>query len=141
MDLREQGLSEIYERVKAQAGSIGLEGFLRSPTKPVTDYPLPCVFMDEGVDEVTKPSARNRDGYPCNRMLEVILEIAAKKDSTVSIKQLYRNVRSVVFAGGPEVAEGTFIRELRAEGPTGYGLPDMIGMRLVLALFYLDDGT
>ena len=59
----------------------------------------------------------------------------------MDIKKLYRNVRSVVLADNPIVADNTFIREIRTEGPNGYGLPNVIGMQLVLAMFYTDEGN
>lgn len=140
MEKREIALVEIYDRIKAARDSLGLEGCLRTPTRPIGEYGLPCVFMDEGIDEIVTTSGRNPAGYPGRRQLEVILEIAANKKNH-NIKQLYRDVRTAVLTGGVRVADDISFREIRTEGPTGYGLPDVIGMRLVLALFYPDDGT
>jgi len=137
---RENGLLEIYNRVKNDKDSLGLRAFKRTPTKPIDENFLPCVFMIEGVDDVVKPATRNNTGYPCVRNLEVTLEIVTDRDT--DIKKLYTDVRSVVFNGGVIVADNnTFIREIRAEGPTGYGLPDVLGMQLVLMLVYTDMGT
>ncbi len=136
---RELGLLEIYNRILAKKDVIGLKGFKRSPTAPVDEKYLPCVFMLEGVDEITEHSSRKPTGYPAKRMLEVTLEIVSDRDADV--KQLYSDVRSAVFSGGVVVADdGTFIRETRTEGPTGYGLPDVLGIRLILVLFYTDKG-
>jgi len=139
MQQREAALGVIYQRVKAQREALGLQSFIRTPTLPIDQSKLPCIYMDEGVDEVGEISSRYPAGYPSRRKMEVILEMVVSKG--YDIKQLYRNVRNVVFTGGVNVADDSFIREIRTEGPTGYGLPDVIGMRLVLALFYTDDGT
>ncbi len=139
MDNRENGLETIYNRIYAGREELGLKAFKRSPTKPIDEKYIPCVFMIEDVDEVTEISSRGKLGYPMRRQLEVVLEIVT--DRSYDIKKLYREVRSVVLAGDPVVADNTFIREIRTEGPTGYGLPDVLGMRLVLAMFYTDDGT
>lgn len=139
MERRETALEVIYQRVKAQRETLGLKGFERTPTKPIGEYALPCIFMAEDVDEPVTVNSRSPEGYPMRRKLEVVLEIAAER--SYNIKQLYRDVRKVVFTGGVNVADDSFIREIRTEGPTGYGLPDVIGMRFVLALSYTDDGT
>jgi hypothetical protein len=148
---REEGLTEIYERIKARRIILGLQAFKRTPTAPVREEMLPCIFMSEDVDNVIEHSQRNKTGYPARRVLEVALEIIASRDTDV--KQLYFNVRRAVFMNreavweendpssySPFIAENTFVNENRTEGPTGYGLPDVIGMRLVLDLVYTDNG-
>ena len=136
---REEGLVEIHARLVAARDTIGLKGLKRSPTTPIDEKYLPCVFIIEDTDIIMKESGRSSHGYSTKRLLEVTLEMIASKES--DIKLLYRVVRSAVFEGGIIVADNnTFIREIRTEGPTGYGLPDVLGMRLVLALSYTDDG-
>lgn len=140
MQLREQGLNEVYQRVKEQRITLGLKAFKRTPTTPIDDKYLPAIFMDEGIDEVTVSSERNPTGYPMRRVLEIIIELVVLKSET-DIKQLYIDVRKAVFNGGVVVADNTIIKEIRTEGPNGYGLPNIVGMRLVLALSYTDDGN
>lgn len=139
-DNREIGLLAIYNRIKAakEANTLVVTSFKRSPTKPIDENKLPCIFMIEGVDEVVKPSTRNPLGYPASRDLEVTLEIVSS--ATTDIKKLYRDVRLAVLKDGAVVTKNTLIREARTEGPTGYGLPDILGMRLVLLLSYMDEG-
>jgi len=139
MDIREEGLVTIYNRIYTVRSSIGLKAFRRTPTKPINDKYLPCIFMHEGIDEIVEHSTRNQYGYPCKRALEVILEIVSDKDT--NIKQLYRDVRSAVFDGGVIVADdNAFIREIRTEGPTGYGLPNVTSIDFVLLYQYTDTG-
>lgn len=136
---RENGLTEIYNRIYAAKDTIGLKGFKRTPTRPIDEKYLPCVFMIEGTDEITSNSSRGSLQYPCKRSLEVILEIVT--DKSVSVKDVFRQVRSAVFSGGIVVADdNTFIQEIRTEGPTGYGLPDVVGLQFVLAMSYIDNG-
>jgi hypothetical protein len=139
-DNRERGLLAIFERVKIakNSGALAVAAFKRSPTVPIAEAHLPCIFMIEGVDDIVKPSTRNPLGYPAYRDLEVTLEIIS--NAATDVKELYRNVRVAVFKDGAVVTNNTFIRETRTEGPTGYGLPDVLGMRLVLILSYMDEG-
>lgn len=138
MENRETALVEIYNRISAKKRALGLKGFKRSPTTAINEEFLPCVFMIEDIDEVVETAQRDKFGYPMRRQLEVILEIVSDKDT--DIKTLYREVRSTVFGNTPVVADKAFIREIRTEGPTGYGLPGILGMRLVLQLLYTDKG-
>ena len=95
--------------------------------------------MVEGIDSIVEYSSRTPTGYPARRMLEVTLEIIS--DKKTDIKTLFREVRSVVFSGGVVVADDkTIIKEVRTEGPTGYGLPGVLGIRLILFLMYKDEG-
>lgn len=146
MTNRENALLEIYERLKLNRESLGIITFKRIPTTPVTEEELPCIFMSEEADTVIEHSKRNKTGYPARRVLEVGIEIVVAKNS-VDIKQLFMDVRRVVFTKrgsdpveyNPILAENCFINENRTEGPTGYGLPDVVGMRLVLDLVYTDN--
>jgi len=145
---RENALIEIYERIKENRDALGLKAFKRTPTAPIREEMLPCIFMSEDVDNIIEHSKRTKHGYPARRVLEVNLEIITSRG--MDIKSLYNAVRRVVFTergGDPNtpiynsvIAENTFINENRTEGPTGYGLPDVIGMRLILDLVYTDDG-
>ena len=146
---REVGLLEIYERLKEDRVALGLKAFRRNPTTPLEEEDLPAIFMSEGTDQITKHSGRTTVGYPAQRVLEVILEVVASKD--VDIKQLFIDVRRTVFkikgtdGSDPShfssvIATNLFFNENRTEGPTGYGLPDILGMSLVLDLVYTDKG-
>lgn len=139
MQNRENGLLEIFKRINDNRVALNLNGLKRSPTTAIDEKFLPCIFMVEDVDEVIESSSRGKFGYPMRRRLEVVLEIVSSK--SYDIKKLYRDVRSTVLADTPVVADNTFIREIRTEGPTGYGLPGILGMRLVLRLTYTDTGN
>jgi hypothetical protein len=142
---RENGLVEIYERVKANRQSLGIKTFKRTPTQAISEADLPCIFMSEETDAILEHSKRNKHGYPARRVLEVVLEIIVSKQNT-NIHQLFSDIRRAVFTQrntvpvmySPAVAENTFINENRTEGPYWYNLPDAIGMRFVLDLVYTD---
>ena len=146
MEQREVGLLQIFERIKAEKTVIGLTTFKRTPTVPVQEKDLPCVFLIEGVDRITKPNSRSPHGYPARRVLEVTVELIV--DKKTEIKAMYKKLRSAVFKKlnsnppvyDPILEDEVFIVENRTEGPTGYGLPDIKGMRLVLDLIYTDGG-
>jgi hypothetical protein len=99
--------------------------------------------MSEGRDNIIEHSKRNKTGYPARRVLEVDLTLIVAKGT--DIKTLYNQVRKVVFTErvngtiNPILAENIFINENRTEGPTGYGLPDVVGMVLTLDLVYTDN--
>jgi len=145
---KENGLLEIYERIKADRILLGIKTFKRTPTSPVELPDLPCVFMLEDIDNIVKSSSRRHFGYPCQRAAEIPIELIVSK--SVDIKTLFLNLRKTIFRDRSStviepiynaiIANNVFIQENRTEGPTGYGLPDIKAMRLVLDLVYTDDG-
>ena len=122
---RDEGLTEIYERIKANRVELGIITFKRTPTAPIKNEDLPCVFMMEGVDNIIEHSKRSRTGYPAKRALEVRLELVT--DSSTDIKQLYFDLRRIVFSQrnsdpvvfNPVIAENTFINENRTFARAG----------------------
>lgn len=143
-DNREAGLLEIYERIKANRVALGLDSFKRTPTKPVKKEDLTCVLMIEGNDSIIKKSMRSATGYPATRLLEVTIEVIAKED--IDVRTIMKDLRSVIFTDrvtdqpSSRIAENVFINENRTEGPMGFGLPNVIGMRFILDLVYTDEG-
>ncbi len=138
---RELGIAEIANRIKTVSPSLGIKTFKRTPLNPVDSYDTPFVFIYEGDDVITDYSNRSPGGYPAKRKLELPVElIVDSTDSTFNLKQLYRDLRSAILVD-TTVAQNTTIYELRAEGPFGYGVPKLLGMRLVLALIYFDAGN
>ena len=148
MNNREDGLLEIYERIKSNRTELGLTSFKRTPTEPINDKDMPCLIMLEGNDNIVTHSSKTNAGYPVRRALEVTLELITSKST--DIKLMLRNLRKVVFTergSDPPFYNGRlcandrtgFIQESRTEGPNGYGLPDVLGMRLVLDLVYTDE--
>jgi hypothetical protein len=148
MENRELGLNEMYERIKLARTELGLVSFRRIPTRPSELSDLPCVFMLEGVDRITKRSTRGGLGYPATRVMEVPFESVVNKRGSISVKTLNQGLRQAIFkirGSDPaeyssSIAENTFIQENRTEGPLSYGLPDIEVMRLVIDLTYIDGG-
>ena len=137
MNKREEGLVEIYNRIKVARVELGIVQFRRSPTTTLDKVPM-CIMLED-MDEILKRPSRGRLSYPCLRNVDIILELAVNENVT-DIRSLILDLRRVVFAGGITVAEKTIIEELRLEGPFGYGVPDILGMRLILGMVYTDDG-
>ena len=148
MNNREDGLLEIYERIKSNRTELGLTSFKRTPTEPINDKDMPCLIMLEGNDNIVTHSSKTNAGYPVRRALEVTLELITSKST--DIKAMLRNLRKVVFTergsdppfyNARLFSDGrpALIQENRTEGPNGYGLPDVLGMRLVLDLVYTDE--
>jgi len=137
-------LTELYNRIKDKRVVIGVTSFKRTPTNPISDSDMPCIFMLEGIDNIINPSKRNATGYPARRILEVIFELVT--DEKTNIKTMYMEMRKALFTRidngvyDPRIADNVFIGENRTEGPLGYGLPDILSMRLVLDLVYTDNG-
>ena len=146
MDNKQAGLEEIYERIKEAKDDLGLLSFKWNPTKPVDQAMMPSVVMTEDVDNIIQRSSRSKTGYPAKGVAEIVIEVFTSTD--VDIKTLYRQLRKSVFAKrdsdpveyDPCVANNVFINENRTEGPSGVGLPDVMGMSLVLDLVYTDNG-
>jgi len=138
MEFRELSIVEVERRVKDARESMGLTTCKRIPTSAITSSHCPAVLIIEGEDLVVKKASRTNSIYPARRNLELVLEIITILG--YDIKKLYRDVRSVILQN-PVVAENCFIEEIRTEGPNGYDLPDIQGMRLVLSLTYTDSGN
>jgi len=141
---REQGLDEIYERIKAKRTDLSLKSFRRTPTTPIDEELMPCVFMLEGADTIVEHSQRNQVGYPAKRVMDLTLELIVNSKNH-NIKDLFQQLRKVVFTQRIEpfnyssiVAANTFISENRTEGPGAYQIPNIIGMKLILDLVYTD---
>lgn len=148
MDSRELGLVEVYERIKAKRSEIGLLTFKRTPTKPLDPKNTPLCVMLEDEDNIIKRSSRGVSPYPAVRRLEVHLEIICN-ETTHQVKPMYSLLRKAVFTNrdaiNPQidfrVAKGVTVSESRSEGPYPYGVPNLIGMRLILNLEYTDEGV
>jgi hypothetical protein len=151
MENREIALQEIYNRIKANREFLGVKTFKRNPTQPVIEKDLPTVFLTTENDVIHKRDSRGRSGYPATRVLEIVVELVAGTE--IDLMSLFRDLRRVVFSKvgsdmenfhidmiEPNLYENTFINENRTEGPIGYGLPDVLGIRLVLDLVYSDNG-
>ena len=137
MELREQGLQVLFERVKAARTTLGIKTFRRSPTAPVEEKDFLCVFMVEGVDRIMTPASRSISGYPARRELEVTFEFI--NTASFDIRGFYSRFRRVVLSDAI-LLEGVYVRETRAIGPQGYRTPNVSGMQLVLSLTYMDNG-
>lgn len=138
MELREVSIVEVVQRIKDARVALGLATCKRVPTSAITASNCPAILVIEGEDNIVKKSSRTNSIYPARRNLELVLEIITILG--YDIKKLYREVRSVILQN-PVVAENCFIEEIRTEGPNGYDLPDIQGMRLVLSLTYTDSGN
>ena len=148
IDNREDSLLEIKARIAANRGDLEIASFKRTPTSPISDEDMPCIVMLEGDDKITDFSKRSNAGYPVRRALEVTLELITTKETDIKAK--LKDLRRIVFTqrdtdppifNSRLVPEGRigFIQESGTLGPTGYGLPGILGMNLVLDLVYTDD--
>jgi len=138
MELREASIVEVEKRIKDAKVQLGIVTCKRMPGAAINASFCPAVLIVEMEDAVVKKASRGKAIYPAVRNLELVLEIITALD--FNIKKLYRDVRSVVLLN-PIVADNCIIEEIRAEGPSGYELPDIQGMRLVLSLLYTDNGN
>lgn len=140
MQVRKDVLAALIERVKANRVLLNIKTFKHNPTTAFTAADLPGIFMYEGVDHIVKASGSTQLGYPAIRECEVTLEIIT--DNRYDALTMFRAVRSTILnENSPRLVEGSSMREKYSEGPNGYGVPDVLGMRLVLGLTYMDDGT
>jgi len=138
MEIRENCIVALHNIVKTNAVALGLKRIDRNPSVPVTDVQIPCLFIIEGVDIIKEKSKRNNLGYPAKRQLELTFEIVA--DATTNIKTLYRNLRDYLLTDTSPV-DDSYIEEVRTEGPFSYGIPKLLGMRLIISVYYIDNGV
>lgn len=145
MDSREIGIAELIARLKAKKTDIGLARFIETPSGEVDPDQLPAILLEEGPDQISSHSNRSQSGYPSKRVLEISFECIVDTRNT-DTRTFCRNVRRALFLDkdvdevNVQLGNDIFVREDRTEGPFGYGLPNVNGMRLILNLIYTDEG-
>ena len=132
--IREDIVNEIKSILTAENASLGFETFIHYPTVAAREEDIPCLFIFEGTDLVTKPSSRSKLGYPAMRSLEIVFEIL---DSPDNILSKVRAVRDTVLANGDAYPQAS-VTEKKIEGPMGCGIPNVVICRLVLSASYKD---
>lgn len=154
LDYRELGLTVIKQRLIDDKEYLQLKTIKRNSNDPISKVPMNAIFIFEGRDTITEHASKNFLGYPAKRMLEIDIEIITKNDRDgKSIKDLYQKVRrtvlcdrvvnideSITYIPNPILADNTAVRELRTLGAGLYDIPELIGMKLVLGLYYIDYG-
>lgn len=145
IDPREVGIAELIARLKERKEEIGLVLFLETQSGEVDPEKLPAVALHEGVDKIEKYSNRTASGYPAKRNLSVVFECLVDIRN-VGIRAFCKDVRRALFLDritnqiNISLAPEVYIKEIEMEGPVGYGLPNINGMRLTLNLYYTDEG-
>ena len=153
-DYRTLSLEEIKSRIIRDREILGLESFNWNSNSPIDKSSVPSVYMFEGRDTIKTYSSRAPLGYPARRHLEINIEVVAKSDRNASgVKDLLRLVKRAVFCDrtgdsivnyvwipNEVVADNSFIKELRTKGPGTYAVPELVGIKLVIGLWYTDHG-
>ena len=152
-DFRTEALETIKARFARDRELLGLKSFEWNSNSPISKTNVPCVYMFEGRDEIEKHDQRSVLGYPARRNLEINIEIVAKNDrNAAGVKALLQLVKRTIFCDrtgsgsdivwtpNPVVAKNSFIRELRIKGPGTYEVPELVGIKLVVGLWYTDLG-
>jgi len=148
IDYRELGLTAIKDRIINDKDFLSINSIFRNSNNPIDKSLLNSVYIFEGKDVITDHSSKNFLGYPARRMLEVEIELITNADRDgKGIKSFYQNLRKTilceknedVYTPNPILAENTVVRELRSFGPALYKVPELIGMKMVLGLYYIDN--
>lgn len=149
MDERDQALAEIKERLRSRKDLIGINYLKEVPSGELDPNKVPAVLIIEGSDSILKSSGRSSSGYPAKRVLEVTFECIVNS-KTISARTFCKEIRKAVFYDryvegvedriNTKIVDNVFIAENKTEGPFGYGLPNINGMRLIIDLVYNDNG-
>jgi len=153
-DFRTLALEEIASRIVRDREVLDLQSFNWNSNDPDDKSSVPSIYMFEGRDVIKTYSSRGPLGYPARRHLEINIEVVAKSDRNASeIKALLRLVKRSVFCDrigdsienyvwtpNEVVANNSFIKELRTKGPGTYAVPELVGIKLVIGLWYTDLG-
>lgn len=140
-------MAEIKERIEAARVALGIKTFHQNLQRGLKGDELTALCVSEGADEIVKRTSRNPRGLPQDRFVEIIIDLVAVKSELPDIRKRIIDTREVILVDiYPVKFEGvndttTFLSELRIEGPFGYGLPNVEGIRLVLGLNYIDSGS
>lgn len=152
-DYRTDSLELIKSRFKRDRSILGLKTFNWNTNSPINKTNVPSVYMFEGRDVIQDYNDRDTLGYPAKRHLEINIEIVSKIDrNAAGIKALLQKVKRTVFCDrtgdddnpvwtpNVRVAKNSFIKELRTKGPGLYDVPEIVGIKLVVGLWYTDNG-
>ncbi len=138
MKNKNTALKSIFQSIKDAKSTIGIKTF-RWAADDVTikQEELPCVFMGVGADSISQYGTRDYLGYPATRIAQVVLELVVEKGT--DIDTMIQSLRKTVLTNY-KISNDSIIRELSVVGPTGYNLPGIKGMSLILGLRYIDNG-
>lgn len=152
-DFRTDSLLEIKRRIERDRDILGLKAFMWNSNNPINKSTVPAIYMFEGRDTIEKYNQSSALGYPARRHLEINIEVVTKSDKNAhGIKTLLQLTKRSVFCNRatdgenyiwtPEVvvAKNSFIKELRTKGPGTYEIPELVGIKLVIGLWYTDNG-
>lgn len=152
-DYRTQSLETIKGRFQRDRTILGLKTFNWNTNSPMDKTNVPSVYMFEGRDVIQKYHQGDKLGYPARRHLEINIEIVTQMNRNASdVKDLLQKVKRTVFCDrtgedsnpvwtpNPVVAQNAFIKELRIKGPGLYKVPELVGIKLVVGLWYTDNG-
>ena len=138
MEQRELGMEEIMRRLRPLYTSLNLKNVLRIPSRAIDEEDMPCVLVMEGDDSVSKRASTDYLGYPCKRILNVTIE--CWDYSNGDVKNIYEETRKAVLAEKGILLQKVIIRESMAVGPYNFGIPNVLGMRVVFEMSYSDRG-
>ena len=138
MENRQEALNAIKLSITNAKNDIGLNTFRwAEDNTTIKADELPCIFLGVGDDPITGYSNRGYLGYPATRMAQVIVELVV--ESGTDIKTMFKKLRKAILENY-QTSETSAIRELRTIGPTGYNVPGVKGVSLILGLRYIDEG-
>ena len=148
MGRRQLACAEVYKRIKDSRKLIGLKSFKKLTTVRAKIEEAPICFMSYGSDNIIKRSSRtsaiSRPGEGSTRSLEIFLELVCP--SNIDIEEICAKIRKVILADPHPIQntdgkkdKTTFLLEDRTEGPTGYGIPEVTAMILVITVIYIDE--
>ena len=150
IDRRENAIVEIENRILRDRQILNFKNFHRNFNDPsiFNSENMPGIYILEGDDIVKKHAERDVFGYPMWRLLELEIEIIVKieRDKGKSIKDFTKMVKKSIFCEKENEiyiaknleTDNTFIREIKTIGPNIYNVPDLIGMKIIIGLNYME---
>jgi len=134
---RDIAIEELKERIRAAKTDLGIKALKHNPDSPATESQIPGIFIHEGEDSIVKPGTQTWSGYPVIRRVEIYFEILTTGGRS-QVKEMHRKLRDVLFQA--PLTCGVVIREVKAFGPAGNGVPGVLFMQLIISLTYTDQG-
>jgi len=131
---RDEIVSNIETILMDSKDVLGFKTFVHYPTSAAREEDTPCLFLYEGVDQVTNKSFKSRRNTPKIRALEIFLEVLDKPED---IMARIRALREKILSFGDTFLQSS-ISEDKTEGPMACGIPNIVVCRLVLSAIYKD---
>jgi hypothetical protein len=132
---RDIGVDIILDRMRNNNNELNLSTLKYVPSVPLSTGDVPALMLIPGPDIII---GRQRSCKPSRRQFDITAELITKDD--FDINTCYNNIRRILFTD-KNLAADIRIEEGGTVGPQAYPIPHLIGLQLIIRMYYEDTLT